>query len=75
MTDLEHRSAECTGHWRLAGGDGASRVRCDRCAADYAATAERRLAAIDENYAGIDLRRLAGEGVARLRAERGGPAS
>lgn len=75
MTDLQHRSGECIGHWRLVGGDQGSRVRCDRCMAEFAATAERRLAAIDENYAGIYLRRLAGEGAAQLQAERGGPTS
>jgi hypothetical protein len=35
------------------------------------ATPERRLAAIDENYAGIYLRRLAAEGAVQLQAERG----
>ena len=71
MTDLEHGSRECIGHWRLIGSGHGRRVRCDRCAAEYLATAERRLAAIDENYAGIYLRRLSAEGAAQLQAERG----
>lgn len=71
MTDLHHRSGECVGHWRLVGAGRGRRVRCERCAAEYFATPERRLAAIDENYAGIYLRRLAAEGAAQLQAERG----
>ena len=72
MVELEHGTGECVGHWRLVGSELMRRVRCDRCDAEYVATAERRLAAIDENYAGIYLRRLAGEGAAQLQAERGG---
>lgn len=74
MTDLQHRSGECIGHWRLVGSGHTRRVRCDRCDAEFPATAERRLAAIDENYAGIYLRRLAGEGAAQIQSERGGEA-
>jgi hypothetical protein len=71
MTDLEHGSGDCTGHWRLIGSGQGRRVRCEACDAEYVATAERRLAAIDENYAGIYLRRLAAEGAAQIEAERG----
>lgn len=71
MKELDHNAHDCTGHWRLIGSGHARRVRCDRCTAEYAATPERRLAAIDENYAGIYLRRLAAEGAAQLQEERG----
>jgi hypothetical protein len=42
---------------------------CDRCCAEHDATPDHRLAAIDENYAGIYLRRLAAEGAAYLSSE------
>lgn len=70
--DLQHTASNCTGHWRLVGSGHARCVRCDRCDAEYVATPERRLAAIDENYAGIYLRRLAAEGAVQLEADRGG---
>lgn len=63
---LDHEQDECTGSWRLLGGGGERMIECDRCARAYPATPENRLAAIDENYAGIYLRRLASEGAARL---------
>ncbi|HSJ14916.1 MAG TPA: hypothetical protein VK939_10905 [Longimicrobiales bacterium] len=63
---LEHRSGECPGDWRLLGGSRERSIQCDACHARYPATPEYRLAAIDENYAGIYLRRLASEGAAHL---------
>lgn len=64
MFELAHTHGECTGNWRLAGSGADRRIRCERCAADHDATPDHRLAAIDENYAGIYLRRLAAEGAA-----------
>jgi hypothetical protein len=43
--------------------------RCDGCNAEHDATPDHRLAAIDENYAGIYLRRLAAEGAAHLSSD------
>jgi hypothetical protein len=63
---LEHEHDDCTGNWRLLGGSGERKIECERCSRAYPATAENRLAAIDENYAGIYLRRLAAEGAAKL---------
>lgn len=63
---LEHDQDLCTGHWRSVGGSEGRRLRCDRCGAHFAATPELRLEAIDENYAGIYLDRLACEGAALL---------
>lgn len=71
MVGLEHRYAECTGNWRLVGTGEERCIRCDRCDAHFSATPENRLAAIDENYAGIYLRRLTAEGLAQLESERG----
>lgn len=62
---IQHRSDECIGNWRLVG----SRMICDTCKAEYEAVLEDRLAAIDENYAGILMRRLAAEGAAQIRAD------
>jgi hypothetical protein len=64
MMELQHDSGECTGNWRLLGTGRQRVIRCDRCTTEHPATAENRLAAIDENYAGIYLRRLATEGAA-----------
>lgn len=69
MLELGHTHHECTGNWRLVGQSDDRRIRCDRCGAEHAATPEHRLAAIDENYAGIYLRRLAAEGAAHLSSE------
>jgi hypothetical protein len=66
MLELAHTHEECTGNWRLAGAGDERRIRCERCSAEHAATPDHRLAAIDENYAGIYLRRLAAEGAANL---------
>lgn len=63
MDVLEHCNGECTGNWRLVGASEARVIVCDICQAEYAATPENRLAAIDENYAGIYLRRLTSEGM------------
>ena len=71
MVVLEHRFDECTGNWRLVGSGEERAIRCDRCDSSYAATPENRLAAIDENYAGIYLRRLTAEGLAQLEADKG----
>jgi hypothetical protein len=70
MAGLEHRYPECTGNWRLVGTGPERAIRCDRCDSAFAATPENRLAAIDENYAGIYLRRLTAEGLAQLEAKR-----
>jgi hypothetical protein len=67
--ELSHTTDTCTGNWRLVGGSDRRRIRCDRCTAEHEATPDRRLAAIDENYAGIYLRRLAAEGAAHLSSE------
>jgi hypothetical protein len=72
MRELEHGYGQCTGNWRLVGTGEARSIRCDICGASVAASADHRLAAIDENYAGIYLRRLASEGAALLDADRGG---
>jgi hypothetical protein len=69
MLELAHNQGECTGNWRLIGSSDRRRIRCDRCAAEHEATPDHRLAAIDENYAGIYLRRLAAEGAAHLNSE------
>ena len=59
---LEHTKGDCTGNWRLLGRAQERTIQCDGCEAQYPASADHRLAAIDENYAGIYLRRLAVEG-------------
>jgi hypothetical protein len=69
MLELSHSHDECTGNWRLAGSGERRRIRCECCAAEHDATPDRRLAAIDENYAGIYLRRLAAEGAVYLSSE------
>lgn len=62
---LNHKRGNCTGSWRLVGSGSARRIECDRCRAAYRPTPESRLEAIDENYAGIYLRRLTAEGLAQ----------
>jgi hypothetical protein len=69
MGVLAHIDAECTGNWRLIGTGDNRQIRCDRCASQCSATPENRLAAIDENYAGIYLRRLTAEGMTHLKSE------
>jgi hypothetical protein len=71
MDRLEHGYEQCTGNWRLVGTGEARSIRCDVCGAAVVATAEHRLSAIDENYAGIYLRRLASEGAPLLDSDRG----
>lgn len=61
-----HATAECTGTWRLAGSGAQRSIRCTVCAANHPARAEQRRAAIEENRAGLILRRLTAEGMARL---------
>jgi len=67
---LEHTYGECTGNWRLVGTGDTRSIRCDRCDAQYPASPENRLAAIDENYAGIYLRRLTAEGASQIDSDR-----
>lgn len=62
---LEHRDGSCTGNWRLIGTGRDRKITCERCRAGFAPTPENRLAAIDENYAGIYLRRLTAEGLSQ----------
>ena len=69
MVALEHSVGECTGNWRLVGAGDDRCIRCDHCSARFSATPEYRLAAIDENYAGIYLRRLTAEGAAQIESE------
>jgi hypothetical protein len=69
MLELAHAYDECVGNWRLVGTTEERMIRCDHCASDHEATPDHRLAAIDENYAGIYLRRLAAEGAAHLSSE------
>lgn len=69
MQELAHHHDDCVGNWRLVGTGDGRRIRCDGCAAEHEATPEKRLAAIDENYAGIYLRRLAAEGAAYLNSD------
>src|SRR5262245_46747686 len=63
MEVLNHLRDECTGNWRLMGAAENRTITCDQCGAQFQATPENRLAAIDENYAGIYLRRLTAEGI------------
>lgn len=69
MLELSHKSDDCVGNWRLVGSSD-RRIRCDRCVVEHEASPDNRLAAIDENYAGIYLRRLAAEGASNLGSER-----
>lgn len=45
-------------------------IVCHDCGAGYPATPENRLAAIDENYAGIYLQRRTAEGAAQIDSHR-----
>jgi hypothetical protein len=65
MEVLQHTNGDCVGNWRLVGTGEQRLIRCDQCASEFAASPENRLAAIDENYAGIYLRRLTAEGIAQ----------
>jgi hypothetical protein len=69
MLELAHTHDKCVGNWRLTGSSQGRVIRCDACPAEHAATPDNRLSAIDENYAGIYLRRLAAEGAAWLSSE------
>ena len=66
---LTHVHDDCIGSWRLIGTGEHRQICCERCDARVPATPENRLAAIDENYAGIYLRRLTTEGIAYLRTD------
>jgi hypothetical protein len=68
---LPHDSETCTGEWRLGGNAKHRRLYCNGCGVRVEPTQENRLAAIDENYAGIYLRRLTTEGVTLLTPETG----
>lgn len=67
---LDHLTPECVGHWKTTGSGKDKSLYCDRCEISHPATPDNRTAAIDENYAGIYLRRLTSEGAARLEVER-----
>lgn len=69
MPDLAHTFDDCTGNWRLIGTSEQRRIRCDGCGIEHDATPENRLDAIDENYAGIYLRRLTAEGAVYLSSD------
>ncbi|MGH7472258.1 MAG: hypothetical protein ACRENP_30270 [Longimicrobiales bacterium] len=62
MEVLQHTTDMCTGNWRLVGEVLHRMIVCELCGAEFEASPENRLAAIDENYAGIYLRRLTAEG-------------
>lgn len=62
---MDHIEGRCTGNWRLVGYGQDREIACEKCGASYRASPENRLAAIDENYAGIYLRRLTAEGLAQ----------
>ena len=66
---IGHKAEECVGNWRLTGTGSLRVISCEQCHAEFTATPENRLAAIDENYAGIYLRRLTAEGSAALERE------
>lgn len=68
---LAHAVDDCTGAWRLAGTGRARWIRCTHCYAEHEASAEYRRAAIEENRAGLVLRRLAAEGIVRDGYRRG----
>lgn len=68
LDELPHSFDECCGLWRLAISESQERIiRCSECKMEYPATPDARLSAIDENYAGIYLRRLAFEGAELLK--------
>jgi hypothetical protein len=64
MGSISHTTDDCTGNWRMLGIGEDRTIQCDVCTARFVASPENRLAAIDENYAGIYLRRLSSEGAA-----------
>jgi hypothetical protein len=74
MEALQHLTGICTGNWRLVGAADQRTIVCDQCGAEFEATPDNRLAAIDENYAGIYLRRLTSEGASNLGARDDGQA-
>jgi hypothetical protein len=63
---LDHQvppSGDCTGRWKLRDKDTPmARIECTRCGAYYPPLPEVRVAAVDENYAGMYLDRLTVEG-------------
>jgi hypothetical protein len=68
---LAHAVEDCVGAWRLAGTGRTRWIRCTHCYAEHEGSPEFRRAAIEENRAGLVLRRLAAEGVARGGQRRG----
>jgi hypothetical protein len=67
--DLAHARDDCTGGWRLTGPARRRSIICTRCSVEHVATPEARRAAIDENCAGLVLRRLAAEGAVVRQAD------
>lgn len=66
---IRHGNDDCIGNWRIAGQGSSRQLECDHCKVRLPYSPENRLAAIDENYAGIYLRRLTGEGRTRIADE------
>jgi len=67
---LAHHHDRCTGVWRGMYEDGNDLIYCTECRIRYAnCSLELRYAAIDENWAGIYLKRLTDEGAALLKEE------
>lgn len=63
--DPLHATDDCTGTWRLAGSGRTRWIRCTACSAQLDASPDNRRAAIEENRAGLVLRRLTAEGTVR----------
>jgi hypothetical protein len=59
---VEHRTAECTGEWRLDRGPRPAALVCDECCARHCATPAAHRAATDENRRGSLLAELTSEG-------------
>lgn len=66
---IEHVHPHCTGAWKLRGNGDNQYIECDVCKKRFDATADNRLAAIDENHAGFYLRQLAAEGEIQIRLD------
>lgn len=64
---LPHAHDDCTGRWGLVADErGTLYVCCDTCLRCFPATARNKMAAIEENFALLYLRRLADEGAALM---------
>jgi hypothetical protein len=69
-TEIRHAHPECIGRWALHEPSAKPRfLKCTHCGIEWEGTADARLAAIDENYAGIYLRKLCAEGMPMLERE------